>query len=162
MFNTLLMFLNNYVNNYGVVLILFAFLIRIITGPLTKRAAISSQKMQKVQPLLKKIQKKYSGNPQKLNSETIALYRDNGVNPLGGCLPVVIQMPLLFSLFLVLYIYIISRSVFNVSSSYDVIFVCSHIFETFSLFYFLFYYFILYVFFSLIAYWHHVIAFRFR
>ena len=96
-----LMFLKKYVNNYGVVLILFAFLIRILTGPLTKKAAISSQKMQKIQPQIKKIQKKFAKNPQKLNAETIALYRDNGVNPLGGCLPVLIQMPLLFSLFLV-------------------------------------------------------------
>ena len=96
-----LMFLKKYVNNYGVVLVLFAFLIRILTGPLTKKAAISSQKMQKIQPQIKKIQKKFAGNPQKLNAETIALYRDSGVNPLGGCLPVLIQMPLLFSLFLV-------------------------------------------------------------
>ena len=96
-----LMFLKKYVTNYGVVLILFAFLIRILTGPLTKKAAISSQKMQKIQPQIKKLQKKFSKNPQKLNAETIALYRDNGVNPLGGCLPVLIQMPLLFSLFLV-------------------------------------------------------------
>ena len=95
------MFLKKYINNYGLVLILFAIIIRIITGPLTKKAAISSQKMQKIQPLIKKIQKKHAGNPQKLNAETIALYKDNGVNPLGGCLPVLIQMPLLFSLFLV-------------------------------------------------------------
>ena len=96
-----LMFLKKYINNYGLVLILFAIIVRIITGPFTKKAAISSQKMQKIQPLIKKIQKKHAGNPQKLNAETIALYKDNGVNPLGGCLPVLIQMPLLFSLFLV-------------------------------------------------------------
>ena len=74
-----------------------SIIIRIITGPLTKKAAVSSQKMQKIRPLIKKLQKKHVGNPQKLNAETIALYRDNGVNPLGGCLPVLIQMPLLFS-----------------------------------------------------------------
>ncbi len=96
-----LMFLKEYINNYGLVLILFAFIVRIVTGPLTKKAAISSQKMQSIQPKLQKIQKKYKNNPQKLNAETIALYRDNGVNPLGGCLPILIQMPLLFSLFLV-------------------------------------------------------------
>ena len=96
-----LMFLKKYINNYGLVLILFAFIVRIVTGPLTKKAAISSQKMQSIQPKLQKIQKKYKNNPQKLNAETIALYRDNGVNPLGGCLPILIQMPLLFSLFLV-------------------------------------------------------------
>ncbi len=94
-----LMFLKKYINNYGIVLILFAFIIRIITGPLTKKAALSSQKMQAIQPKIQKLQKKYAGNPQKLNAETIALYKDNGVNPLGGCLPILIQMPLLFSLF---------------------------------------------------------------
>ena len=96
-----LTFFKKYINNYGLVLILFAFMIRIITGPLTKKAAISSQKMQKIQPLIKKVQKKYAGNPQKLNAETISLYKKHGVNPLGGCLPVLIQMPLLFALFLV-------------------------------------------------------------
>ena len=96
-----LMFLKKYINNYGLVLILFSIIIRIITGPLTKKAAVSSQKMQKIQPLIKKLQKKHAGNPQKLNAETIALYKEEGVNPLGGCLPVLIQMPLLFSLFLV-------------------------------------------------------------
>ena len=57
--------------------------------------------MQAVQPKLKKIQEKYKSDPQKLNAEMVKLYRDNGVNPLGGCLPMVLQMPLLFSLFLV-------------------------------------------------------------
>jgi YidC/Oxa1 family membrane protein insertase len=87
--------------NYGVILILFAFLVRIITGPLTKKSFESTQNMQAIQPKLKKIQDKYKSDPQKLNTEMVKLYRDNGVNPLGGCLPMLLQMPLLFSLFLV-------------------------------------------------------------
>ena len=87
--------------NYGLILILFAFIIRIITGPLTKKSFESTQKMQKIQPRLKKIQEKYKNDSQKLNKEMVALYKDTGVNPLGGCLPMLIQMPLLFSLFIV-------------------------------------------------------------
>ena len=87
--------------NYGVILILFAFLIRIITGPLMKKSFESSQNMQTVQPKLKKLQEKYKNDSQKLNQEMVKLYKEEGVNPLGGCLPMLLQMPLLFSLFLV-------------------------------------------------------------
>ena len=87
--------------NYGIILILFAFIVRIVTGPLTKRAFESSQKMQSVQPQLKKLQEKYKNDSKKLNQEMMKLYRDNSVNPVGGCLPMLLQMPLLFSLFLV-------------------------------------------------------------
>ena len=87
--------------NYGVILILFAFIVRIITGPLTKKAFVSSQQMQAVQPKLKKLQEKYKNDSKKLNQEMIKLYRDNNVNPAGGCFPMLLQMPLLFSLFLV-------------------------------------------------------------
>ena len=80
--------------NYGIILILFAFLIRIITGPLTKKSFESTQKMQK-------IQEKYKKDSQRLNQEMVKLYKETGVNPLGGCLPMIIQMPLLFSLFIV-------------------------------------------------------------
>ena len=87
--------------NYGVILILFAFLIRIITGPLTKKSYQSTLKMQKIQPQMKKIQEKYKNDSQRLNREMMSLYKDSGVNPLGGCLPMLVQMPLLFSLFIV-------------------------------------------------------------
>ena len=60
-----------------------------------------SLKMQKIQPEIKKAQAKYKGDPQRLNKETMALYKKHKVNPLGGCLPVVLQMPLLFALFIV-------------------------------------------------------------
>jgi len=87
--------------NYGIILILFAFLIRLITGPLTKKSFESTQKMQKIQPKLKKIQEKYKNDSQRLNKEMVGLYKNTGVNPLGGCIPMIIQMPLLFSLFVV-------------------------------------------------------------
>ena len=87
--------------HYGFVLILFAFIVRLITGPLTKRSHKSTQAMQKIQPDMKKLQEKYKKEPQKLNQEMVKLYKEKGVNPLGGCLPMLIQMPLLFGLFIV-------------------------------------------------------------
>ena len=97
----LLKALHSFGLNYGVILILFAFLIRIVTGPLMKKSFESSQNMQTVQPKLKKLQEKYKNDSQKLNQEMVKLYKEEGVNPLGGCLPMLLQMPLLFSLFLV-------------------------------------------------------------
>ena len=87
--------------NYGLVLLLFALLVRIITGPLTKKSYESSQNMQKIQPEIKKVQAKFKGDPQRLNKETMALYKKHKVNPLGGCLPIMLQMPLLWALFMV-------------------------------------------------------------
>ena len=97
----LLKFLHGFGLNYGLILILFALLIRIITGPLTKKSFQSSQNMQSIQPKIKKIQTKYKKDSQRMNREIMELYKSSGVNPLGGCLPMVIQMPLLFSLFIV-------------------------------------------------------------
>jgi len=87
--------------NYGFALLLFAVLVRLITGPLTKKSYESSQNMQKIQPEIKKVQAKYKGDPQRLNKETMALYKTHKVNPLGGCLPIMLQMPLLWALFMV-------------------------------------------------------------
>jgi len=87
--------------NYGLVLLLFALLVRLITGPLTKKSFESSQKMQKIQPAIKKMQAKYKQNPQRLNKEMMGMYKTHGVNPLGGCLPMLLQMPLLMALFIV-------------------------------------------------------------
>ena len=93
--------LHDYIPNYGVILILFAVAVRIITNPLTRKSATSTQKMQLIQPRITELQAKYKGNPQKLNKETMALWRSEGVNPLGGCLPILIQLPLLWAFFIV-------------------------------------------------------------
>ena len=92
---------NTFRLNYGFVLLLFAVLVRLITGPLTKKSYESTQNMQKIQPEIKKIQEKYKGDPQRLNRETMGLYKKHKVNPLGGCLPILLQMPLLWALFIV-------------------------------------------------------------
>jgi YidC/Oxa1 family membrane protein insertase len=96
-----LKWMHNYIPNYGIVLLIFALLIKIIVYPLTHKSYESMQKMQAIQPKLKELQEKYKSDPQKLNQATMAMYKEEGVNPMGGCLPMLIQMPLLFGLFIV-------------------------------------------------------------
>ena len=88
-----------FIPNYGIICILFAFIIRLFTGPLTKQSFLSNQKMQTVQPKMKKLQEKYKDDQTKLSQATMELYKKEGVNPLGGCLPILVQMPLLIALF---------------------------------------------------------------
>jgi YidC/Oxa1 family membrane protein insertase len=86
---------------YGWVLVLFGILVRVLLWPLNQKAMRSSTAMQAVQPELKAIQDRYKNDPQKLQQEMMKLYREHGVNPLGGCLPMLIPMPVLFALFFV-------------------------------------------------------------
>jgi len=85
--------------NYGFVLIIFAFLVKILVYPLTKKSYQSTAAMQAIAPEVNALKEKYKSNPQKLNQATMDLYKAKGVNPLGGCLPLLLQMPLLFALF---------------------------------------------------------------
>ena len=90
-----------YIPNYGVVLIIFSILVKVAVYPLTKKSYQSTQAMQALQPEISSMREKYKNNPQKLNQATMKLYKKRGVNPLGGCLPMLLQMPLLFALFTV-------------------------------------------------------------
>lgn len=92
----------NVVQNYGVVIILLTLIVRLILTPLTLSQTKSMAKMQKMQPQLKEIQKKYKEDKAKLQQETMAFYKKNNVNPLAGCLPLLLQMPVFFALFQVL------------------------------------------------------------
>jgi len=94
-------FMYKYIPNYGFVIVIFSVLIKIILTPLTQRSTRSMKEMQLLQPKIAELREKYSKDPQKLNQETMKLYSEHGVNPLGGCLPTVLQMPLLFALFMV-------------------------------------------------------------
>lgn len=96
-----LQWLHNFVPNYGLVIIIFSILVKIILHPLTKKSNESMKQMQVLQPKMKELQEKYSKEPQKLNEEMMKMYREYGVNPLGGCLPMLLQMPLLFAMFTV-------------------------------------------------------------
>ena len=91
--------MHDYIPNYGVVLIIFSILVKILVFPLTKKSYQSTSAMQEIQPEVNKLRDKYKNNPQKLNQATMQLYKTKGVNPLGGCLPMLLQMPLLFALF---------------------------------------------------------------
>ncbi len=88
--------------NYGLAIIIFTIIVRAAMMPLTLKQYKSSAEMQKVQPLLKEIQRKYSTDKQKLNEETMKLYQEHKINPAGGCLPLIIQMPILLSLWQVI------------------------------------------------------------
>jgi YidC/Oxa1 family membrane protein insertase len=88
--------------NYGIAIILLTLIVRIVFWPLTHKGTESMKRMQALQPQLKALQEKYRDKPQKLQQETMAMYRENKVNPLGGCLPMLIQIPVFFALFNVL------------------------------------------------------------
>ncbi|MDR2848949.1 MAG: membrane protein insertase YidC [Verrucomicrobiota bacterium] len=95
-------FFHRLIPNYGVAIILLTFLVRIIFWPLTHKSTVSMKKMQELQPKLKELQAKFKDNPQKMQQETWAVYRENKVNPLSSCLPMLIQIPVFIALFNVL------------------------------------------------------------
>ena len=85
--------------NWGVSIILLTVLTRIILFPLTKKSSESTLKMQEFQPKIQEIQQKYQNNPQKMNEEMAKFYKTAGYNPMSGCLPLLIQFPLLFAMY---------------------------------------------------------------
>ena len=87
------------VHNWGVAIIMLTFLINIILFPLTKKSFSSMQKIQQVQPHMEKLRKLHKDNAQKLNKEMAELYKQYNVNPFGGCLPLLIQMPIFIALY---------------------------------------------------------------
>jgi YidC/Oxa1 family membrane protein insertase len=94
-----LRFLYNLVGSYGVAIIVFTFAVRLILIPLTMQSLKSSKAMQELQPQIQAIQKKYAKEKEKLSQETMKLYQEHGVNPLSGCLPTLIQMPIWIGLY---------------------------------------------------------------
>ncbi|NLN64617.1 MAG: membrane protein insertase YidC [Clostridiaceae bacterium] len=88
--------------NYGLSLVLFTILIKLALLPLTIKQLKSTAKMQEIQPELQKIQQRYKNDKEKLNQEMMKLYQEKGVNPAGGCLPMLFQLPILFALFYVI------------------------------------------------------------
>ena len=91
--------INGVVGNYGIAIIIVTFLMRIIVFPLTLKQEKSMKKMRDLQPELEKIKEKHKDNPQELQRRTAEIYKENGVNPLGGCLPLLIQMPIFVALY---------------------------------------------------------------
>ena len=103
LFGTILKFFYDISGNYGVAIILFTLAVNIILLPLTWKQQKSTTKMQSIQPELKKIQQKYKNDKEKLNMEMMKLYKDNNINPMGGCLPLLIQLPIIFILYQIVY-----------------------------------------------------------
>jgi YidC/Oxa1 family membrane protein insertase len=98
----LLRFFNQYVKNYGVSIILLTILVKILFWPLTHKSYKSMKEMQKLQPLMAKLREKYKNDKQQMNKELMGLYKTYKVNPMGGCLPMVVQIPVFFALFRIL------------------------------------------------------------
>jgi YidC/Oxa1 family membrane protein insertase len=88
--------------NYGLAIILLTILIRLLTWPLISKQLASAKAMQDLQPELRKIQDKYKDNKERLQQETMELWKRNKVNPMAGCLPLIIQLPILIAMFRVL------------------------------------------------------------
>jgi YidC/Oxa1 family membrane protein insertase len=85
--------------NYGLAIILLTVVVRLVLYPLTLKQTKSMAKMQKIQPKVQDLKDRYKDNPQKFNEEVLKLYQKNDVNPLGGCLPLLLQLPILIALY---------------------------------------------------------------
>ncbi len=90
------------IGNYGISIIIFALLMKILLYPLTISQMRASQRMQLISPELQKIRDKFKDDPQKMNQEIMKLYSEYGINPMGGCLPLLLQLPILYALWAVL------------------------------------------------------------
>jgi YidC/Oxa1 family membrane protein insertase len=89
--------------NYGVAIIILTVLVKILLWPLGQKSYKSMSEMKKIQPLMKEIREKYKNDKQRMNQEVMGLYRTYKINPLGGCLPMVVQLPVFFALYRMLY-----------------------------------------------------------
>ena len=85
--------------NYGIAIILLTILIKIAFWPLTDKSFRSMKQMQEMQPKLTALREKYKSDPKKLNEELMAMYKQKGINPMGGCLPLLLQIPVFFALY---------------------------------------------------------------
>ncbi|MEA3548550.1 MAG: membrane protein insertase YidC [Thermodesulfobacteriota bacterium] len=98
----LLIFLNGYVHNYGLAIILVTILIKAAFWPIAQKGMKSMKTMQKLQPKMAKLREKYANDKEQLNREMVQLYKTYKVNPVGGCLPMLLQIPVFFALYKVL------------------------------------------------------------
>jgi YidC/Oxa1 family membrane protein insertase len=98
----LLNFFYQYSGNYGIAIILLTVLIKLVFWPITQKGMNSMKNMQKLQPKIAKLRERYKGDPAQMNQEMMTLYKTYKVNPVGGCLPMLIQIPFFFALYQVL------------------------------------------------------------
>jgi len=98
-----MVWLERVVRNYGLAILALATLVRMLLHPLAMTSIKSMRAMQKIQPEVERLREKYKNDPNEMNTRVMALYKENKVNPAGGCLPMVLQMPLFFALYSVLW-----------------------------------------------------------
>jgi len=97
-----LRFFNQYLSNYGLSIILLTILIKILFWPLTRKSYQSMKEMRKLQPMMAKLREKYKNNKQEMNKQLMGLYKTYKINPMGGCLPMLVQMPVFFAFYRIL------------------------------------------------------------
>jgi YidC/Oxa1 family membrane protein insertase len=97
-----LRFFNKYLSNYGLSIILLTILIKILFWPLTHKSYQSMKEMRKLQPMMAKIREKYKNNKQEMNKQLMGLYKTYKINPMGGCLPMIVQIPVFFAFYRIL------------------------------------------------------------
>jgi len=97
-----LMWLHGIFGNWGWSIIALTALIRMVLYPLTQKGMVSMQKIKEIAPRIKEVQEKYKGDPQRMNAAVMEMYKKHGANPLGGCLPLLLQIPVFFAIYRVL------------------------------------------------------------
>lgn len=99
---SLLNYIHGILGNWGWAIVAMTFLIRLVLFPLTYKGMVSMNKLKELSPKIKELQAKYKGEPQKLNTHMMELYKKHGANPMGGCLPILLQIPVFFAIYRVL------------------------------------------------------------
>ncbi len=99
LFIPLFNFLRIFISNYGIIIILFSIIVKVALHPLTRSSMKSMKKMQALQPMMEEIRTKFKDDPNQMNMQIMKLYKDYGVNPAGGCLPMLLQLPILYALY---------------------------------------------------------------
>ena len=101
-FEQLIFLFYGVISNFGIVIILVTILVKILLHPLTNKSFVSMRKMQLIQPKLAALKEQFKGDPKRLNEEMMKMYKKEGVNPMGGCLPMLLQLPIFIALYQVL------------------------------------------------------------
>jgi YidC/Oxa1 family membrane protein insertase len=101
-FFKILIWIEDHVGNWGWAIIIFTFLVKLVLFPLSYKGMMSMQKLKDLAPKMKELREKYKGDPAKLNMKMMEMYKKHGANPMGGCLPLILQIPVFFALYRVL------------------------------------------------------------
>lgn len=101
-FYKVLLWINSYVGNWGWAIVLFTLLVKLILFPLSYKGMMSMQKLKDLAPKMKEVKEKYKNDPAKMNAQMMEMYKKHGANPMGGCLPLILQIPVFFALYRVL------------------------------------------------------------